>query len=331
MKALAEITIDDFVSEKNIHFPNLTLTSEVFGHSLNTKPVVLVVHALTGNSTVSGEKGWWNQVVGNQKVIDTDKFSVIAFNIPGNGYGGKPNSFLEDYKSLTARDVAVLFHNALQKLDVKQLFAAIGGSVGGGIIWELAAHAPTFVKNLIPIAADWKATDWLLANTQIQDFILNHSSHPIEDARIHAMTLYRTPQSFRQKFNRTVNENLGIHNVESWLLHHGEKLKNRFTLQAYKALNYQLSSIDITRGRACFETVVRPIQSHIHIISVDTDLFFTPDENRKTFTCLNKLHKSVYYHQIQSIHGHDAFLIENNQLNKILGEIFVQEETLASM
>jgi len=145
------------------------------------------------------------------------------------------------------------------------------------------------------------------------------------------MTLYRTPQSFRQKFNRTVNENLGIHNVESWLLHHGEKLKNRFTLQAYKALNYQLSSIDITRGRACFETVVRPIQSHIHIISVDTDLFFTPDENRKTFTCLNKLHKSVYYHQIQSIHGHDAFLIENNQLNKILGEIFVQEETLASM
>ncbi|MDZ4148083.1 MAG: alpha/beta fold hydrolase [Flavobacteriaceae bacterium] len=330
MKALAEVTIDDFVSEKNVHFPSLTLTYEVFGHSLDTKPVVLVVHALTGNSTVTGDQGWWNQVVGYQKVIDTEKFSVVAFNIPGNGYSGKPESFLEDYKSLTARDVAILFHDALQKLGVTKLFAAIGGSVGGGIIWELATHAPTFVQNLIPIASDWKATDWLLANTQIQDLILNHSSHPIEDARIHAMTLYRTPQSLRHKFNRTLNEDLGIHNVESWLLHHGEKLTNRFTLQAYKALNYQLSSINITRGRACFETVVEPIQSHIHIISVDTDLFFTPDENRKTFTCLNKLHKNVYYHQIQSIHGHDAFLIENDQLNKILSGIFVQEEILAA-
>lgn len=330
MKELTEVNIHDFVSEKATLFPDLALTYEVFGPPLNSKPVVLVVHALTGNSTVAGERGWWNQIVGGQKVIDTENFSVIAFNIPGNGYSGKPESFLEDYESLTARDVAVLFHLALQKLGVKKLFAAIGGSVGGGIIWELAAHAPTFVKNLIPIASDWKATDWLLANTRVQDLILNHSSHPVEDARVHAMTLYRTPQSLRQKFNRTMNEALGVYNVESWLSHHGEKLKKRFTLQAYKVLNYQLSSIDITRGRACFETVVEPVQSHIHIISVDTDLFFTPDENRKTFTCLNKLHKNVYYHQIQSIHGHDAFLIENDQLNKILSGIFVREETLTS-
>ncbi|WP_313791290.1 hypothetical protein [Lacinutrix neustonica] len=81
----------------------------------------------------------------------------------------------------------------LQKLKINKLYAIIGGSVGGGLAWELAALKPDLATHLIPVATDWKATDWLIANCHIQDAILNHSNTPLEDARMHAMTLYRTP------------------------------------------------------------------------------------------------------------------------------------------
>ncbi|GAW88467.1 homoserine O-acetyltransferase [Flavobacterium psychrophilum] len=74
--------------------------------------------------------------------------------------------------------------------------------MGGGIAWEMAVINPIAIENLIPIASDWKASDWVIANTLIQDKILNNSNYPIPDARSHAMLLYRTPQSLKQKFNR---------------------------------------------------------------------------------------------------------------------------------
>ena len=102
-------------------------------------------------------------------------------------------------------------------------FPAFSAAVGGGLIWELAALSPDLIENLIPIAADWKSTDWLIANCHIQDAILNNSKKPLEDARMHAMTLYRTPESFTEKFERS-KRNSNLFNVESWLNHHGKRL-----------------------------------------------------------------------------------------------------------
>ena len=76
----------------------------------------------------------------------------------------------------------------------------IGGSVGGGIAWEMIAIEPKLTQNLIAIATDWKSTDWLIANCYLQEKILNNSRNPIEDARIHAMMCYRTPESFKEKY-----------------------------------------------------------------------------------------------------------------------------------
>ena len=132
------------------------------------------------------------------------------------------------------------FLEGLENLKVKQLYAIIGGSVGGGIAWEMAGLNPKITKHLIPVASDWKATDWLIANCFLQEQILKNSSKPIEDARIHAMLCYRSPESFKEKFQRTKVQNSDIFNIESWLNHHGDKLQKRFQLSSYKLMNQLL-------------------------------------------------------------------------------------------
>ncbi|MNS07473.1 Homoserine O-acetyltransferase [compost metagenome] len=313
------IALQNFTTESGAFYASINLSFQVFGPALHTAPIVLVNHALTGNSQVVGVTGWWNDLIGENKTIDTQKYTILAFNVPGNGFD---DFLLEQYTDFTARDVARMFIDGIKFLQIRQLYAIIGGSVGGGIAWEMVALEPKITKHLIPIATDWKSTDWLIANCFLQEQILNNSSKPIEDARIHAMLCYRTPESFTEKFQRTINEELAIFNIESWLNHHGEKLQKRFQLSSYKMMNQLLKTIDITRNRGSFEEIASKIEADIHIIGIDSDLFFTPRENRATYEELKKYKKNVSYQEIVSIHGHDAFLIEYKQLDNLLASIF---------
>jgi len=319
MSTLSTINIPNYTT-KSGKAVSIVLSYQTFGLALDEGPIVLVNHALTGNSDVCGKDGWWRELIGKNKCIDTNKYTVLAFNIPGNGYGDSEN-LIDNYQDFVAADIAELFLMGLRKLNVQSLFAAIGGSVGGGIAWEMAILAPNLIEHLIPVASDWKSTDWLIANCFLQDQILNNSSKPVEDARTHAMLCYRTPASFKFKFNRTVNKELGVFNVESWLLHHGDKLRNRFTLAAYKLINQLLKTIDV-EDNGSFEKVVSKLTSHVHVVSVDSDLFFTTTENKKTYERLKKAKVNTSYYEIKSIHGHDAFLIEFDQLNHFLFPIF---------
>ena len=321
MVNLKTIEIKNFVTESGKAM-NITLSYQTFGQSLFDAPVVLVNHALTGNSNVCGTDGWWQNLIGENKCIDTNHYAVLAFNIPGNGFYADDAEQFNNYKDFIARDIAKIFSLGLEQLKINALFAVIGGSVGGGLAWELAALKPKLIKHLIPIASDWKSTDWLIANCLLQDRILNNSSNPVEDARIQAMLCYRTPESFKLKFDRSINEDLEIFNIESWLLHHGVKLKKRFQLSAYKLINQILKTIDITNGEDNFDEVVKPISSHIHIVGINSDLFFTTNENNDTFDKLTKLNVKASYYEIQSVHGHDAFLIEFQQLEQLLKPIF---------
>lgn len=313
------ITVQNFTTQSVAFYATLNLSFQVFGPALNTAPIVLVNHALTGNSQVVGANGWWNNLIGENQTIDTNKYTVLAFNVPGNGFDG---TIIENYLDFTAKDVAQIFIEGLRILKINQLYAIIGGSVGGGIAWEMVALQPKITRHLIPIATDWKSTDWLIANCFLQEQILNNSSKPIEDARIHAMLCYRTPASFKKKFQRTINEELALFNIESWLNHHGEKLQNRFQLASYKLMNQLLKTIDITRNGDSFESIAGKIEADIHIIGIDSDLFFAANENKETYLELKKHKKNVFYSEIVSIHGHDAFLIEYEQLNNLLAAIF---------
>ena len=304
----------------------LPLFYQNFGQPIGEAPVVVVNHALTGNSNVTGENGWWNDLIGDGKTIDTHYFTVIAFNIPGNGYDDIAENQIDNYHDFTIRDVARIFWEGLLFLKVQQLHTVIGGSLGGAIAWEMAALHLNKIENLIPIATDWKATDWVIANVLIQDQILNNSDDPIADARLHAMLLYRTPLSINQRFQRAKQLNSSIFQIENWLINHGFKLKNRFRLSAYKLMNHLLKTNDITRNREDFISLARKIQANIHIVAVDTDYFFIPDENRESHRELKEVKENVFYSEIKSIHGHDAFLIEFNQLNEILEPIFNKQK-----
>ncbi|MAD97931.1 MAG: homoserine acetyltransferase [Flavobacteriaceae bacterium] len=323
--SLQFIKVESFTTHSGTQFADLSLSYQTFGKPLGTAPVVLVNHALTGNSNVTGEGGWWSDLIGPNKPIDTHRFTVLAFNIPGNCFDGLS---IDKYQEFIAKDIAVLFLNGLNQLKIEQLYAIIGGSLGGGIAWEMVLIDPSITENLIPIATDWKSTDWLIANCRIQEQFLENSSQPIHDARMHAMLCYRTPESFKQRFDRTENEQLGIFNIESWLLHHGKKLQERFQLSAYKMMNQLLKTIGFDASYRDVGELTK-IEANIHIIGVDSDLFFLANENRETYKSLVKQKSNVHYHEIKSIHGHDAFLIEYDQLEAIVSPIFKRAKIAA--
>lgn len=319
---LQKTIIKNYTTQSGVSYPEIPLSYQLFGKELHSAPIVLVNHALTGNSHVTGDGGWWQDLIGDGKVIDTKKYTVLSFNIPGNGYDG---FIIENYKDFIAGDVARIFLKGLGQLKIEKLYAIIGGSLGGGLAWEMAALSPEITEHLIPVASDYKATDWLIANCQIQEQFLLNSKHPLHDARMHAMLCYRTPESFKERFHRTKHDTLDIFNVESWLLHHGKKLQERFQLAAYKLMNQLLKTVDATRSSGT--EILEAIKADIHIVGVDSDLFFTAEENRETQKLLALTHPNVTYHEIHSVHGHDAFLIEYDQLEKIIDKIFNPQDS----
>lgn len=291
---------------------NISLSYQLFGKDLFSAPVVLVNHALTGNSDVAGEKGWWKKLIGKKQIIDTDQYTVLCFNIPGNGYD---DFFIEDYEYFTASDIANIFLQGLEILNIKSLHTIIGGSLGGGVGWEILVKNPALAEIFIPIACDFKTHDWLHAQCLVQKFLLNHKEEPLQKARIHAMLCYRTPESLNDRFQNRYNHEKERLESEDWLIYHGNALNKRFSLPSYRLMNQLLMTIDAD------ESELKRIKAQIHLIAVDTDLFFPASEIRMCFEKLKKDKENVFYHEIKSIHGHDAFLMEYEQLNTIIKNI----------
>ena len=252
-------------------------------------------------------------MVGEHKIIDLSVFTVICFNVPGNGFD---EFFINDYEDFTTKDIAKIFLLGLEYLKITHLFALIGGSVGGAIGWEILALKPTLAQHFIPIATDHKTVDWLYSECLVQKFLLESPENPMQKARIHAMLCYRTPQSLNLRFNGEISKESQLWKSHEWLNYHGKALNERFSLKAYKLMNHLLMTI-----RAAKEDLLN-ITAEIHLISVDTDLFFPAFEIQKTYEFLQENGVSAHYSEINSIHGHDAFLMEYEQLNEILNPIF---------
>ncbi len=303
------------------------LSYQIFGDEQNLyQNGVFICHAFTGNSNVCDEGGWWNALVGYNKRIDLNEYTVICFNIPGNGFDGKKENLIIDNDDFSVRDVAQLFGMALEKLCIKRLHSIIGVSLGGGIAWEMAYLYPDLAKYLIPIATDYKASDWIIGHNKVQQQILNNSMNPLHDARMMAMLFYRSPESFKQKFERSIDERQKQFNVESYLIHHGEKLQKRFLKESYQTMTHLLSSMNLEQDRGEIYLIVSKIKSEIVVIGVDTDWFFPAFENKELVDKLSKNGINITYKEIKSVHGHDAFLIENKQLSEILRPIFISKK-----
>lgn len=310
MSQLKKVRIPDFktVSGK---IQDISVSYQIFGRELHTAPIILITHALTGNSNVTS---WWPQLVGLGKVIDLDRYTVLAFDIPGNGYSEEVDELIFNYQDWNLKDVGYAFAKAINTLNISTIDLALGGSIGGAVLWELITIAPSLIKSIVPIAADWKSTLWLQACCHVQQTILENSDKPIETARQHAMTLYRSPAGINQKFEKDAGT------VQAWLNYHGLALQERFTLPAYRHLNHLLSQFDVTNGSNDIESIAVKSKASIDIICINSDGFFLAEEDIATYERIkNKVPSSLNI--IQSVHGHDAFLIEHDQLINILKRI----------
>ena len=296
---------------------SVSLSYQTFGLQLGKGPLVVVNHSLTGDSNISGDNGWWSELIGSKKMINTDKFCVMCINIPGNiqekrgfNYGNK----------WILSDVAKLFVQLLKNLGVRKVHSLIGGSIGGGLVWEMGLLDENFFENLIPVAADYKASDWLISNTYFQNLILKNSKNPVFDARLHAMLSYRNPKSINRRFKIKLND-LNERKVIDWLNHHGNKLKEKFSLKSYIHMNHLLSSIGYNYENKFLKLITKN-KSKIHLVGVNSDLLFPNFEIENTYNLLSTIKRNIYYYQIQSDHGHDAFLIEFEQMKNKLNHIF---------
>lgn len=293
------------------------LIYEIFGVPLHGAPIIVINHSLTGNSHITGTHGWWSEVVGEGKTIDLKRYTVVCINIPGNGY--RNHRHIKNYKSTSLKQVAVQFWSQLNKLGIFKIHALIGGSIGGCLAWEMAFLRPRSIEYLIPIAANLRTSDWLRAQCFVQEQILLNSSQPIALARMHAMTLYRHPISFERKFNRRKNKN--GYEVEQWLEYHGKALEKRFSHPAYLLLNHLLTTVgeDLTDSEIL--NFAKDSTAKIHSIAIDSDYLFTRYEQYQTYRLIKSVKEEIYYREIHSPHGHDAFLMEFQKLNALLKDI----------
>lgn len=104
---LKEVVIKNFRSEKGVEYAHVPLTYEVAGPEIGLAPIVVVNHALTGNSSVTGENGWWNKLVSDEGGISPSHYTILSFNIPGNGYDGTESL---DVECFSLKDIAALIY-----------------------------------------------------------------------------------------------------------------------------------------------------------------------------------------------------------------------------
>ncbi len=316
------ITIENFITHSQYKSEKINIFYEVFGdQSLLQDNGVLVCHALTGDSHVTGEKGWWKEFVGEKKTIDTQKNPVIAFNIPGNGFDGAEENLIPNYKDFNIRDIASIFLLALQKLGITKMHSVVGGSLGAGIAWELIVQEPNLFETAVIIGVHYESTDWVIAHNYIQLEMLKSNHKPLEIARMMAMMFYRTPESFESKFYRKKNAN-GNFEIEQYLNYQGEKLKNRYHITAYLLMTHLLSEIDIIEGRGSLQKAVKKIKSKVVLVGIENDYLFQKEYNKNSIPLLKAAGMNVEYRELASIHGHDAFLIEIEKMQELLKDLF---------
>lgn len=317
MKNIRTIDLQNFNLEKGKQQEIISLSYQIAGQPIGTAPIIVVNHSLTGNSNVCGRNGWWNGIIGENKSINTAIYTIITFNIPGNGYNESEDDLISNYRDFTIRDIASMYWEGLFLLHVSSVFAVIGGGLGGSIAWEMAALQPKRIENLIPIATDWKATDQILATVLLQEQLLNNSEDPLIDARYYANLYYKNSDYVNQIFNRSNLDTSSIEIIEKCISE-----KNQFKIKGFRMMNYLMKSNDLTRNRGDFFSIIKTITASIYLIGIETEGFFSIEENRKMALQMIKIKPNVFYKEFKSEFGFDAYLKEVETISAILQPIF---------
>ncbi|MDZ7272377.1 MAG: homoserine O-acetyltransferase [candidate division KSB1 bacterium] len=336
--------------------PHLQVAFEAYGElSAAGDNAVYVCHALTGsahaafyNSPTEDRPGWWDGLIGRGKALDPDRYFIVCANLLGSCYGttgpssinpesGKP--YAMDFPPVTTRDMVHVQKRLLDSLGVKQLALVIGGSLGGMITWQWLVEYPDFVRAAIPIAGTVQGSPWMIALNEVaRQAIYNDPEWQngnyqgkgpaagLALARMIAMISYRSHLQFHQRFARervdpTQARELEFDNrfqVESYLHYQGQKLVQRFDARAYIYLTKAMDLHDVSRGYGSLDDALARIKARVLAIGIDSDVLYYPCELQATVAQLRRMGKEAGYEEIHSIYGHDAFLVEYEQLNRLV-------------
>ncbi len=298
---------------------------------------VVVCHALTGNCNV---EAWWPKLIGPGRALDPDRDFVVCANALASPYGtaspltldpatGRP--YGARFPVPTVRDTVALHRALLERLGVTGVAFAIGGSMGGMQVLEWARY-DELVRGLVPIAVGGRHSAWCIAFSEAQRQAIyadpawrgghyEPGAGPaagLAVARMIAMISYRSFASFDARFGRQAGEadDGPEYAVESYLRYQGAKLVERFDANCYVRLTQTMDTHDVARGRGDYEAALAAIRQPALVVGIDTDVLYPLAEQKELAAGMPRARLAV----LESLHGHDGFLIDCDALNDLVAE-----------
>jgi homoserine O-acetyltransferase len=320
---------------------------------------VLVCHALTGDAHASGRSalgqataGWWDDIIGPGKALDTDRWFVVCVNVLGGCQGTTGPSSLDpatgrsygsNFPVISIRDIVRTQASLADHLGIERWSMVVGGSMGGMQVLEWGVMYPQRCRSLVPIATTMAATAQQIAYSSIQRQAIaldanwrggDYYDVPAGDgphrglalARMLAQVTYRSDDVFNERFGRKVVESLEAFDpwqrfdVEGYLDYQGLKLVRRFDANSYLVIAKAMDLHDLGRGRGGAEAAVRRISCPVRTMSISSDALYVPYQQQMIVGLLDSLGVPADDVRIESTHGHDAFLIDTDQVGQAIAE-----------
>jgi len=332
--------------------PGVRLAYETWGSP--DAPAVLVLHALTGDTHVTGEAGpghptpgWWGDLIGPGRALDPERYFVVAPNVVGGCQGSTgPSSTAPDgrpwgsrFPLVTARDAVRAETLLADALGVRRWALVVGGSMGGMRALEWAASEPSRVERLMllasPAASSADQIGW--ASPQIAAIRADPGWHggdyhhlPAGEgphrglgvARRIAHLSYRSGHELATRFGRVPQEGEdpfhgGRYAVESYLDHHAAKLVRRFDAASYVRLTEMMNAHDVGRGRGGVPAALAEVSARTTVVGISSDRLYPVAQQEELAAGIPGARLEV----IESPYGHDGFLIEWETVSRLVGEL----------
>lgn len=304
----APVELGPFQTEGGGHLPRLRVAYRRDGPP--DAPAILVVHALTGSADAAGD--WWEPLIGPGRAFDTDRYQVLCANLLGSCYWTTGPLDVSPFPAITPRDQASVQWLLLDALGIERVELVTGGSLGGMVALEVAVERPRAVGAVVPIAAPAVIGALARAWNHIQlETIALDPRRGLELARQLALTTYRTEEDFETRGT-----------VETYLEHQGRKLTGRFSVESYRVLVEAMDAHDIGRGRGGVVAALGALAeagTRLTGIGIGGDLLYGPRQVRALVDAASRAGVEAAYREISSDKGHDAFLVEWDQLTSIFG------------
>ncbi|MBE0492414.1 MAG: homoserine O-acetyltransferase [Sulfurospirillum sp.] len=314
---------------------------------------IIVFHALTGSHHAAGryendtKSGWWDPLIGDEKVLDTTKYFVICINVLGSCFGssspmenGDKEPLRLKFPVITISDMVKAQMRLLKHLGIQKAYAIIGGSMGGMQALCMAIEYPNFSDRVICIASTYATQPWAIAfNRLAMEGIINdprfkNGHYDTEDfaqegllgfaiGRMAGHISFLSPISMDKKFGRNYVETDGLYElfgrfqVERYMQYNGNSFAKRFDPLSYLYIIKAMNIFDATRNYDSLEDSLAHIQAKLTLISFKEDKLFRPYEMKEIKDTMSNIGKSnlVSFVCIDSDYGHDAFLVEYDKFD----------------